>query len=167
MSVAVALSGVLSVVETLETNIAFADATAKKITHNGLNQSVTMNSGSTPPATLVSAYEKAMSAGTATIDLTALPQSGGLAGSTASATGLKLQALLVKNKSTNTGAITITKGGSNGYQLAGATFTIVLKPGQWFLFFGNDLADDVGSGAKNIDISGTGSEVLQIVGVFG
>jgi hypothetical protein len=167
MAVSVALSALLTVIETLETNVAFANSTLKKITHDGLNQSMTLNSGTTPPAVLVAAYEKAMSAGTATIDLTSLPQSGGLAAGTITAATYKLQALLIKNKAANTGTITVTKGASNGYQLAGATFTMPLKPGQWMLFFGNDLADDVDGTHKTIDISGTGAEILQIVAVFG
>jgi hypothetical protein len=167
MSVAVSLSAILSITETLETNVAFASATDKSITINGLNQSATLNASSTPPAVLASVYEKALSTGSATIDLTSLPQSGALAGGNADSTSKRLQAVIFKNKTGNTSRITVAKGGSNGYQLAGATWSFPLLPGQWMLFFGNNLADLVAGGAKNIDLTGTGSEVLQIALVFG
>jgi hypothetical protein len=68
-----------------------------------------------------------------------------------------------KNKSTNANAITIAKGASNGYTGFGSAFSVTLQPGDEWTFKGNDNAGvtDVGSGAKTLDVSGTGAQVLQ------
>ena len=69
--------------------------------------------------------------------------------------------------STNTGAITISDGVSNGYELLGANFVVALKPKQRFLLYCDDSAPTVGSSAKTIDLAGTGTETISVVVVYG
>jgi len=96
-----------------------------------------------------------LSSGTATIDLTALTRGNG--GATAvNMSGLKVQIFKFENVSTNTAAITITDGASNGYNIFGDA------SGQVTLGIGcvlqvvcptAEYLPDVAAGAKDIDLS--------------
>lgn len=132
------------------------------ITLNGLNASNTYTASTAVPVTKATAFRVTMSGGTGSIDLTALP--GATADETIDCTGLKLQAMLIRSLAANANAITVAKGASNGYGLpsAGTTFTVTLSPGQSILFFGNDSAPDVASGARVMDVTGTGSQILEV-----
>lgn len=168
MSVAVTYTSMLKTVETLtDTNIASSDAT---VTFNsgaseGINKTTTMNSGTTPPATKRAGGELTLTAGAGSIDLRALTT--GVGGSTVDGNGLKVQAIKLRNKSTNANAMTISEGASNGYALLGASFTFILQPGQEIMFFGNDATPDVAAADKTIDVAGTGSQVLAYEVVMG
>lgn len=142
----------------------YASSKDNTITLNGLNSTIVMDADSTPPVTKEAVFQKAMTAGAATIDLTALT---GLNGASVTFTGLKVQSVKFRNKATNANDITITEGASNGYELLGNGFTLILKPGQEAQFYLNDAAPDVGGSAKTIDISGTGTQVLEVAMVAG
>lgn len=160
MSISVTYRSDLSVVETVEGPfVSPVDAT---FTANGLSTDETLTASTTPPVTKHADYELTLSSGTGSINLAALP--GRTSEETVVGTGLKLQHMKLRNKSTNANIITITKGASNGYGLnaAGASWTVVLDPNQEFLFRGNDSTPDVGSGARLMDVTGTGSQVLQV-----
>lgn len=166
MSIAVDFESNLRTVVTLEGDfVSAADAT---VTINGLDENGTTYTASTSvPVTKVAAYEVAMTAGAVTIDLTALE---GLTGEeVVDGTGLKAQFIKFKNKSTNANPLSITKGASNGYGLvaAGTAFTVPLDPGQSVTFSLDDSAPDIASGARTWDVTGTGSQVLQIHVVMG
>lgn len=135
--------------------------------NGGMNIDTSYTSATSVPVTKFAEFEKTMSGGAGTIDLTALP--GITADETVVGTGLKLQLLRIRNKSTNANAITVTKGASNGYGLnaAGASWTVVLDPGQAATFELNETAPNVAAGAKDIDISGTGSQILEVQIVLG
>ncbi len=165
-SISLSYNSQLTVVETL--NGAYVSGSDNTVTFTGLNESGTLSGSTTPPVTKHAIFSKAMTAGAATIDLTALP--GQTADETIDLSGLKVQALKFKNKSTNANKITIAKGASNGYGLnsAGDTWSITLDPNQSVgPFLLDDAAPDVGSGAKTIDISGTGTQELEIEIVAG
>jgi len=132
-----------------------------------LSTSETSTASSTIPVTKDSAYQLTLSSGTGTIDLTALIGVEGTA--SVDGTGLKVQYMKFRNLSTNANSITVAKGASNGYGLnaAGTTWSIPISPGQEILFKGNDSSPDVGSGAKTIDVTGTGSQVLEVAVVLG
>jgi hypothetical protein len=164
MSVSALYALTVTTTETLETNVPAASATAKAVTHNGYNSSGTLTATSTVPATQCAYFEKALVAGAATIDLTALT---GTNGATVSLSGLKVQLLKIKNKATNANAITVGEGAANGYELAGNAWSMILQPGQEFLFGGNDAAPDVGASAKNIDLAGTGTQAVEVAIVGG
>lgn len=164
MSITVTYVSQATVVETLGGGyVSSADAT---VTTNGLNTTAELTASTTPPATKYSAGQKALSSGSGTIDLTSLPDSDGVA-ARVDFTGLKVQLAKLRNPSTNANNITVTEGASNGYELHGNAFTMLLRPGEEVTWKGADGAPDVASGARTIDLSGTGSQVLEFEFVAG
>lgn len=131
------------------------------------NTDVVLTASTSVPVTKHAEYDLAMSSGTASINLAALP--GKTVDETIVGTGLKLQKLIVKNKSTNANKITVAKGASNGYGLssAGDTWSIVLNPSQSARFDLDEGGPDVASGERLIDVTGTGSQVLSVQAVLG
>lgn len=164
MSVSLTLAATLTAVETLGVNTASASDANRKVTHDQFNQSQALTGASNVPVSKCAYFEQALTAGAASIDLTALT---GTNGGAVNGTGLKVQAILIKNKSTNSNVMTFAVGASNGYNLAGAGWSEALLPGQWTLKFLNEAAPDVAAGAKTLDIAGTGAEVAQIGIVLG
>lgn len=165
MSVSSTLTMKIETVETLEsTTDPFVLSSAKSTTTNGLNLATTINSGTGVPATKQAFKQLAMTAGAATIDLRNLV---GVNGGAQDGNGLKVQAIIFRGKSDNANPITVAYGASNGYALLGSSFTFDLKPGQMLMAFLNEAAPDINSSAKTIDISGTGSQVLEYQLVMG
>ena len=75
MSIAVTYNSQASIVETLEGEyISPGDPT---VTTNGLNTTAGLTASTTPPVTKYSAFQKALSTGTGTIDLTSLTGANG------------------------------------------------------------------------------------------
>lgn len=136
------------------------------VSFNGLNASKSLTGSTTPAATKYAIFSLAMTAGAATIDLTSLPDRDGNAGAV-DLTGLKIQFIKLRNKSTNANAITVAVGASDGYELGGADWSHTLQPGQSILIDGNDATPDVASGDKELDVSGTGAQVLEVEIVAG
>lgn len=157
-TVSAAYSSTISVTETFSA----ANTVDNSILVNGISESGTLTASTTVPATKQTQYTLTMSGGTGTIDLTALP--GLNVNETVDCTGLKVQLLKLKVPITNANAVTVAKGGSNGYGLstAGTTWSVPLSPGQSMLFYLADLSPDVGSGAKNLDVTGTGTQTLEV-----
>lgn len=160
----------LQAIATIEEAISSAPALASNSTplvFNGYNTEQTLSGSTTPAVTIHTSFAKALAAGAGTIDLTSLPSAQGVSGAV-TFSGLKLQAMLLKNASSN-GTITVSKGASNGYGLdsGGADFDIPVAPGATALFFFDDEPPDVADGAKTIDLAGTGTQELQIVLVAG
>lgn len=144
----------------------FVDPTNPDFTVNGLNFTDTLTAATTPPVTMQAAGTIALVAGAATLDLTSLPDYNGTAGQQ-DGTGLKVQRAIFHNPPTNANDVTIVQGAANAYGLLGATFSITLAPDQKAQFDLDDASPDVASGAKNIDISGTGSQELDYHIVLG
>jgi hypothetical protein len=109
------------------------------------------------------AVEVALVTGAKTLDLTAI---AGTLGATVDMTGLKLQHLILKNKTGN-GDMVFTEGATSGYEAMGDGWKVTLKAGQYIGFNGLDLTPDVAGGAKNIDVTGTGTQSFQIFAIFG
>lgn len=164
MSVALTYASTLTAVETLETNVPAAQSNLKSVTHSGYNTSASLTGATAVPVTKCAYFEQALSSGSATINLAAL---AGTNGATVDLTGLKVQAIKFKAKAANANPITLTEGASNGYELAGNGWTVVLKAGQEFVFYGNEQTPDVASGARTIDLSGTGSQSVEVSVVAG
>lgn len=164
MSIAVTRVIQLSVVETLEGE--FIDPADATITINQLNTSESLSSSTTPPATKVSTGQIALSGGAITLDLTSLPDSNGVAGAI-DGTGLKVQSYIFRNPEANANDITLTEGAANGYELHGNTWKIALRPGEIISCQLQDGAPDIAAGAKDIDITGTGSQALDFEIVMG
>ncbi len=153
----------LAVVET------FSDAAAADngATWSGLSESGTLTASTTVPATKHAYFSKTLSGTTGTIDLTALP--GITAEETVVGTGLKVQLVKFRNKSTNANKMSIGKGGSSGYGLnaAGDTWSVMLDPGQSVIFILDDTAPDVAAGTKNWDLVGTSTQIMEVHIVLG
>jgi hypothetical protein len=164
MSVQVAYQAKVSVTETLETNVPATPSASRSVVHSAWDSVKALNAASTPPATKVAAFEKALVEGAATIDLAALT---GTNGATVVGTGLRVQVMRLRAPATNGNPITVAIGISNGYDGFGAAFSLALVPGAEALIFGNDAGSDIGSSKKTLDLAGTGSQVLQVEVVLG
>lgn len=165
MSVSVDYLARVTVTETIENSVPDVLPANGAIKHDQFNTAKTLNADTTPPATLTASFSKALSSGAATIDLTALTGSNGAA---VDLTGLKVQVLRLLNPIANANNITIAKGASNGFvPAAGSAFNVTLAPGQEITIYGNDATGDVGSGAKTLDLTGTGSQALKVQIVAG
>lgn len=167
MAVTVTYEVKLQTVETLSTNVPAAQAGASSITHSGYNHAQTQYNA-TPvggiAVTECAYFQKDLSAGAGTIDLTALT---GTNGRTIDGTGLKVQFFRVKALAANANPITLAEGASNGYALMGAAWSIILAPGQEFTLKGNEATPDVGATDKIIDLTGTGTQGLQVTIILG
>jgi len=164
MSVTVLYASQITVQEVLETNVPAAAATGKTIVHTGYNTSKTLTSATSQPVTKCAIFEQALAAGVATIDLAALVGTNGAA---VNGTGLKVQLVKFKNKAANANVMTFTVGAANGYDLAGAGFSVALQPGQEMQLDLADASPDVAAGDKEIDIAGTGEQIAEITIVLG
>ncbi len=165
MTIRVNFDSKLTTVETFTGDyVSPGDAT---MTTSGLNESDSFTASTSVPVTKYAAFQQAMTAGTATINLAALP--GVTAEEVVNLTGLKVQILKLRSLATNGNKITVAKGGSSGYGLcaSGDTWSIVLSPGQSVLFFLDEAAPDVAGGARTIDLTGTLAQVLEVHVVAG
>lgn len=161
MSVSAAYVSQLTVTEQLSRQEANANS---KIVYDALNTSVTLNGTSSPAATKQASFRTTLSAGAATVDLTAIAPQNEAA---VSASGKKPQAYKFKAPASNSGAITLTAGGSNGYDLLGASWSVIVSPGQEVQGYLAGAAITVDSTHKTIGLAGTGTDVLDMQFVFG
>jgi hypothetical protein len=162
-SVTVTYEAKVTVVETLPNNSGSAPDTTRKITHTNYNESATLNSGSTPPATLVAEFLVTLSSGAGAIDLTAL---SGTNGATVDGTGLKVQIVRVKNLGANT--LTIMKAASNGHTgIFAATTPHPVPPGGHIQLFSNDNGDDIDATHKAWTLAGTGAQTSEWTIILG
>lgn len=160
MSVSASIRIAGGVSETLATGV---DASVSPtIRQTGFDLSATLNASSTVPATKVAFDSTALTAGAYTLDLTSTV---GTLGSAVDMTGLKVQFVLIKN--TGAARLTIVQGASNPYNMGGASFTYCIEAGQVMGFYGADANPDVSGTAKNIDISGTGTNAFNFLVVAG
>jgi hypothetical protein len=125
--------------------------------------SETQTPGGAVPVTKVVATEVALIAGAKTLDFTAI---AGTNGRTHDMSALRLQHLILKNKTGNA-AMTFEVGASNGYTGLGSAFSVTLAAKQAIIFIGQEGAAEVAAGVKTIDITGTGTEIFEIIAVFG
>ncbi len=164
MSVALDYQTNITVRETIATNVPAAASNGAIITYSGFNKTSALTATTTPPVSKHAAFAKALSTGTATIDLTALT---GTNGATVDGTGLKVQAFKFANPSTNANTITVTFGAATAYLLLGAAWKFILAPGQEVQGFGNSATPTISASLKNIDLAGTGSQILNCEIVMG
>lgn len=120
------------------------------------NSSGTLSPTTTVPITKAWKDQGALTAGAATINLTALARNNL---PTIDLTGLKVQFIHVINASTNSAALVIVDGATNGYNILGsATGAISIPVGGQFLFFGNEGLDAVAAGDATIDLSSSDTD---------
>lgn len=137
-----------------------ASASSKALVHDQWNKTVSMNSGSTPAVTKSACFQKALVAGSGSIDLTALTNAEG----TVDGTGLKVRSVFFENPSTNANSITLAAG---SYLLFGASWSLVLAPGQWIMAYLDSDAPTIASDVKTIDLTGTGTQALNCMITMG
>jgi hypothetical protein len=166
MSISTVYQANLTTAETLETGV--PAASDKSLSHSGFNTSATINASSTPPGTKCAFFRKALESGSATIDLTALVGTNGAA---VNGTGLRVQAIKFKAVAGNAAAITIAKGSSNGYDGLGAAFSLTLAAtsalGAEVMIRTADAGSDIGSANKTLDLSGSGTDAVDVAVILG
>lgn len=143
----------------------YASGSTNKIVYSGLSETINLGGSSTPAISKFVAFKQALTAGAATIDLTACP--GGPAGTTVNASGLKLIAYKFRGLKGNAAAIAIAVGGSNGYQIDGGAYHRTLAPGASDEGYNVAASAAIDGTHKTIDLTGTGTDVLEIEMVFG
>lgn len=163
MSVEATLRLNLDVIETLENNSEGALPANRKVTWNVFAVNKALNGSTSQPATQVSCDEKSFTT-SGTIDLTALVGANAAA---INGTGLKVQAVLIRAKANNTNPVAIDVGASNGYELLGADFHATLVAGQAIAIDLNDASPDIGSSSKILDVTCTGTQILQMTLLLG
>lgn len=137
---------------------------AGNLRYGGYDRQSTIRSDAVAPAVPVTKFayfEQALTAGAATIDLTAMTHNEG---GTVDGTGLKVQFARFTAPLDNEAAITITPDVTDGYTV---TDEHVLQPGQSAMYELAEEAADIASGAKNIDLAGTGTDSLLCTIVMG
>lgn len=165
MSLSVRSVTKLTTTETLEGE--FVDPNNATVAFNGLDTDETLTGATDVPVTKHAEDALALTAGAATINLASLP--GITAEETVNFTGLKLQFAIFENPATNANKIKIAKGASNGYGTcaSGDDWDVTLSPGQRHKMELDDAAPDVAAGARTLDVTGTGTQVLNYVLVAG
>lgn len=163
MAVTVTYTSKATVVETVANNTDALSSSARSVTYDTFDTvNTTLNSSSTPPATMVSGVLKTLSGGAAAFDLTALI---GTNGATFSALGLKPQIIKVKNLGAN--PLTILPSTLTGYSLFGSTNPLVIPSSGEILCNFDDQLADVSTGAKDVVLTGTGTQTSRWLMVFG
>ena len=158
----------LTVIETPENipGVQVSPLTSQRLIHDAFNLAETAIS----PATQGAVFHQVLTGDSATIDLRAVVGSNN---GEVDGNGLKVQALMLKairadGTTPNGNVITISVGAADGYDLAGAAFSLALQPGQSFLFLGADGTPDIATGDQDLDLDGTGSEDgVQVTLVMG
>jgi len=135
------------------------------VTHDQFETHVTLPDTVTPvPATEAVYSTIALVDGAKTIDLTSLTGTNGRA---VDGTGLKVQAIKLKNTSASN-SMTFQGGASNPYELnADANWHVSLPPGGEFMAYCPDTNPDIAADAKTIDVAGTGTDQFELSLVMG
>lgn len=120
---------------------------------------VSLDASSTPDITEGGLVQKAMVAGAATLDLTSLAD---VLGRTFSLSTLKPRSIKVKALDANVGAITISKGATDGYTGLGAAFSLTLPAGAEQTVYLGESGTAVSGTVKTLDLVGTGTDGIQL-----
>lgn len=165
-TVSATFTGTLRLVETH--TLTGPTASTFAVDNNTYGLTATLNASSTPTATKCWASQVALVTGALTLDLTALTDASNSTFASKTFLGLKVQAILLEAPADNGAAITLVTGASNGIDLLGASdWKIVVEPGQRYAIYLAGTAPAVASGDRTIDLSGTGTDKLNIAMVAG
>lgn len=134
-------------------------ATDGGLQRSSFDSGVQLDGTTTPAVTEGGFAQKAMTTGAATLDLTALVDARSR---TFSLSGLKPRTMKILALATNAGAVTISKGASQGYGGLGASFSLTLQPGQEVTLYLGSAAVAVSGTVKNLDLAGTGTDGVQL-----
>lgn len=157
----------LNVDETLALGLDHVDD--PETTHSLGNDNGTLTATTTPPATKTFSDRVTLSGGSGALDLTSLT---GPMSTTIDFTGLKVQLVKLKCPDTNTGPVTVEKKDAlTGYNLFGADNTtdekISIVPGGVCELYYDDELEDVDATHKDITLTGTGTEPIDVQLVAG
>jgi hypothetical protein len=164
MAVSVQFSHQMTVTETLSVSIPDVVAQNAVVVHDQFNRTATLNASSTPAVSVSASFVATLSGGALTIDLTNMT---GTNGAVVNANGLVPRLIKFMNPATNANPITIAKGASNGYTGLGATYSRTLQPGQETSDYLANNGTAVSGTVKTFDLTGTGSQVLNVQVVAG
>ncbi|MFO8021526.1 MAG: hypothetical protein R6U65_03595 [Perlabentimonas sp.] len=128
---------------------------SQEIVHDLLNETVNYKSGA-DKYDVDNVYADTTK-NTQTVDLTSLTNT---LGQTLDLTGDRIVAAKFKSRLTNTGTITIEPGVSNGYDLLGASFKVILEPGQSMLYKADTMLTEIGASDKTLLFT-CGSDTLD------
>lgn len=133
-------------------DLALVHASDAAVQHALGPNKVSLGASSSPPVTKVWSGRVTLAIGEASINLAELGRGSTLPDVDLS--GLKVQAIKLVTPATNTHAVVIAPGDSNGYALNGAD-DITLPPGTTLVLLCNGGLPTVGSGARLIDLTST------------
>lgn len=134
------------------------------ITHDQFNTTINLSDTTQPPVSKISSQILQLSSGGAVLDLTNLP---GLNGTTLDGTGLKIRAVKFKGM-VGMQPFTIAHFGfGQAYDIFGANFSVVVNADQEVVFYGGDTSPVIDGTHKNISVSGTGSDTIQVEIILG
>lgn len=165
MSIAKAtIEGNVTTYEQIAAPGAISSTAAKaSVLYDGFDSSHELTGATTPAVDTPAFAEITLTAGAATLDLTAVAC---LDGTIKDFTGKKIRAIKFRVKAANAGAFTIAKGASNGYTGFGSAFSVTLPAnaggGAWVQFYDAGVGTAVSGSVKTLDITGTGTQVLQV-----
>ena len=150
---------------TLNMQLGGDNVSGQEVVVDDLNESLRINSASTPDGAYGFTLDHVLTAGTDTIDfLDALVD---LEGNTITMTGQKVRVIKFKAPTANSGSTTITFGASNPLLLGGAAFSWILSAGQSILAYLENDGVTIDATHCNVDVSGTEADVLEIAIVCG
>jgi hypothetical protein len=134
-------------------------------TLDDFNESIILNSGSTPDAAYGFFKRATMTGSAVTVDfLDALVDPEG---NTITMSAQKVRAIKFKAPTTNAGSTTITYGATNPLLIGGAAFKWILSPGQSLLAYLENDGEVIDATHCNVDCTGTNNDLLDIAVVCG
>lgn len=144
----------------------FIDSSLDRIRRDGDGTTISLDDATTPDVEDYAIFTLTLSSGTGSINLAALPHNHGGVTITKNATGKKIRAWIFWTPAANANNILITDGASNGYQPLGAFDYIIAPDGREGAYF-KAAAADVASGARVLDVTGTGAQQVHCCIVWG
>ena len=151
----------LTVTETIDVGLDLASNKEHQHKITSPAASGTLTSSTTVPVTKTFSDTFTLSSGSSTLDLTALVRDNL---PNVDMTGLKVQLFKVACPSTNTAAVVVADGSSNGYEVYGdANGQVTVHQGGQDLRFVPDKLDDVAAADKTIDFTSADTDATVSV----
>lgn len=142
------------------------NAAGQKIVIDDLNETLVIDSASTPDGEYALTDNKILTGGTDTILL--FNGITDVEGNTITLTGKKVRAIKFQVPTTNNASgVIITYGAANPYLLLGSAWKMILTPGMSVLVYCENDAVTLDSTHTQIDVTGTVSDVLKWIAIFG
>jgi hypothetical protein len=146
-------------------NLGGVGASGEVDTLNDLDETVIINSASTPDGAYGFVKRVTGTGSAVTIDF--LDALADVEGNVITMAAQKVRAIKFKAPTTNAGNTTITVGATNALLLGGAAFSWILSPGQSLLAYLENDGVTIDATHCNVDVTGTLSDVLDVAIVCG